>query len=791
MKPGTTHATPDDAPFPDDPVAAYVEALERGATASVADVDPAAASSSAAKTPASGDSGAAGDSGAPNEQIAGALRAVQLLRSLRPAVSDDDDAEPVVPGFRIQHLLGAGGLGRVYLATDLKLGRQVAIKLLRISGSGSAGRAAAARILDEARKAARVRDRSIVTVHAVVDEGPCAAIILERVEGFPMDRATANLAWSERARLLSEVARALSVAHANGLIHRDLKPENVLVTPEREVKLLDFGLALSEDEGEGAAGLFQGTPLYASPEQARGEPLTTASDVFSLGALIFKVLTGSAPFPRESTRAVLDAISTENPPFPRDVAEGVPEDLQAICLACLERDPERRPTAVEVHSDLERYLLGEPIRLRPALYRDTLRNAVASHARDLESWARLGLVSEVERDRLDLVYRRILADEDHWIVDARRVSILQLVFYASSWTVVVASVLLVWLARASLGPFARVALPALGELALLTLGVVARRRREWLASGAFLAGAVLALAPAVLALLGELEVLAQRAPNITQLLGEAYTNQQVLASAALGLVSSVAALRSLKLTGFAWTTAVFLVASYLGGLLLFGWLDRTPDVMALWCLPLVGVEALALVFERRGRVRWAAPFHLVALAALVISLDVVAVRGPTLELLGWEGSPAIGGAAPFLDESRIRNYSLVLNGVVFLGVMLVLERSPSLDLRRGARLLELVAPLHVLGPLYVTVQEHRAKSGARMDLAVYLAAVTAILALSPGRGRWRFLLLGLGGIALGAHLAVDLELLPRVPLLVGLGAAGVVAATAAYTILRRRAAGDT
>ena len=78
-----------------------------------------------------------------------------------------------------------------------------------------------------------------------------------------------------------------------------------------------------------------------------------------------------------------------------------------------------------------------------------------------------------------------------------------------------------------------------------------------------------------------------------------------------------------------------------------------------------------------------------------------------------------------------------------------------------------------------------------MDLAVYLAAVTAILALSPGRGRWRFLLLGLGGIALGAHLAVDLELLPRVPLLVGLGAAGVVAATAAYTILRRRAAGDS
>ncbi len=176
------------------------------------------------------------------------------------------------------------------------------------------------------------------------------------------------------------MARGLAVAHEHGLVHRDLKPDNVIVGPDMRPRILDFGLALSLEEAGRQGGGFEGTPLYASPEQVRGKPLTTASDVFSFGSLMFKVLTERPPFAGKRSSQVLEAIATTAPPFLREVAVGVPEDLQAICLACLAWNPADRPTASEVALELGRFLVGEPVRLKPKLYDDLLRRSISEYS---------------------------------------------------------------------------------------------------------------------------------------------------------------------------------------------------------------------------------------------------------------------------------------------------------------------------------------------------------------------------------------------------------------------------
>jgi serine/threonine protein kinase len=691
-----------------------------------------------------------------------------------PRADEVEETPPKITGFRIVRCLGRGGLGVVYEAFDEKLQRRVALKTLHTVPSAELRR----RILDEARKTAALRDPAIVTVHSVLDEHEPPAIVMELIEGFPIDQFTASLTFEQKARILQEIARALSVAHRGGIIHRDLKPGNVLVTPAMKPVVLDFGIALSADEADRTRNQFEGTPLYASPEQASGRPLSAASDVFSFGSLMFKVLTGTTPFNGSTVAEVLEAISTRPPPFLRDVAMGVPSDLQAICLACLATDPKARPSAEEVALDLGRFLAGEPARLRPALYGDILRRRISEYSNDLRNWEHQGMISADERDRLQVVHRRILADEDHWIIDARRLTLAQTVLYTSTWVVVIAAALLVWLVRAELSPALRWMLPLAGTGALLAVGWLAAWRQEALASAAFLAGAVLSVVPTTLALLPEIKLFAQPAVEITQLFDNSFTNQQVLAACLTGLVLSLFALARLRMTGFAWTTCLLGAATYFGVLLQLNWLKQEPEIQALWLLPLVAFSGLALQFERVGRVRWALPFHLVALLVLVVAFDIMANFGPTFSMLGLNAT-----FSSWLDHDRQRFLSFALNGVLFLALMLVTENARSLDLRRGSRVLEGIAILHLLGGLYQNAQSHRADPHVLSDVSLYLAAVVLLLVLGPWRSRWRMLVGALGGVALGSYLLIDLNLVPRKPFVLALGAAGLITALVAYRYL--------
>jgi serine/threonine protein kinase len=702
-----------------------------------------------------------------HEQAGGFLRVEPALPVLPPQL----------PGYRLEGRLGQGGLGVVYAAHDEKLDRPVAIKVLHPQAVAQVRR----RVLDEARHAAAMADPAIVTIYCVLDEIDPPAIVMERVEGFPLDRFAAELSFAQKARLLREVARGLSVAHEHGLLHRDLKPENIIVGPDMRPRMLDFGLALTVEEAGRGAGGFEGTPLYASPEQVRGQPLSTASDVFSFGSVMFKVLTGRQAYDGETASDVLKAIATTPPPFLREVAVGVPEDLQAVCLACLAWEPTDRPTALEVAVELGRFLVGEPVRLRPKLYGDVLRQRISEYSNQTRAWESQSIISREERDSLEVVHRRLLADEDHWIIDARRITLLQTMLSGGTWLAVVATVLTVWLLREELSSPWRWLLPTGITLALLAAGHLARRCREPLAAATFLAGAVLTVAPCTLALLAEIGLFSVAPAGITQLLAGTFTNQQVLAASLTALVVSGFALWRLKMTGFAWTTAVLLVCSYMSFLQLFNWLEQKPETKALWCLPLVAMESAALFLERKGRVRWTLPFHLAAVAALVACADIIALNGPTLQMLG------VGAERwPYFDEDRQKALSIVLNGVLFLTLMLLTEKSSSLDLRRSGKLLEFLALVHILTALFVNAEMHRDKPLVRLDVALYLSAAVLLVVLAPLRSRWRLLVGGLAGCGLGSYLLVDLHLVARKPFVIGLGLAGLLVAFGTFAYMQRR-----
>ncbi len=711
------------------------------------------------------------------ERIQAGLRVRQWRVGAEPSCVAREETPPALPGFRIERRLGEGSLGAVFAAHDEKLNRRVAVKILHRRADDAVRR----RVLDEARKAAALSDPAIVTIFSVLDETDPPAIVMELVEGYPLDRFAAELNFEQKAKLLREVARGLAVAHEHGLIHRDLKPDNVIVGPDMRPRILDFGLALSLDEAGLQNGGFEGTPLYASPEQVRGQPLAPASDVFSFGSLMFKVLTGRPPFSGDTAGQTLEAIATTAPPFLREVAVGVPEDLQAICLACLAWNAADRPTAAQVALELGRFLVGEPVRLKPKLYDDLLRRSISEYSGQARAWASQSIISRDERDALEVVHRRLLADEDHWIVDARRITPLQTILSGATWLAVVATVLMVWMLRDDLTPLWRWSLPTFFTAMLLLAGQAARRDREPLAAATFLAGAALAIAPCTLALLAELHVFSVPPPNVKQLFGGTFTNQQVLAASCTALAVSIFGLWRLKMTGFAWTTATLSATSFISLLLLFNWLDRKREIQALWCLPLVALEPVALALERKGRVRWTLPFHLLALLTLVIGLDVIALNGPTLKMLGVNG-----GRWPYFDADRLKAFSFALNGWLFLGLMLLLERAASLDLRRASKLLEVLAIVHTLSALFANAMNHRDDAHVRVDVWIYLGAAAVFMVLAPFRSRWRLLVGGLAGCGLGSYLLVELGIVDRKTFIVGLGFAGLLAALGTFAYVRRR-----
>ncbi|HUR54590.1 MAG TPA: serine/threonine-protein kinase, partial [Gemmataceae bacterium] len=270
--------------------------------------------------------------------------------------------------FHFLELLGSGSFGSVYKARDADLGRLVAVKVPHpalVLLPAQRGRLAR-----EAQSAAKLHHPNIVTVYEVADLDGVPCLVSEWVDGKTLaavgESGRPDPAWS--AGQVAAVADALQYAHSLGVVHRDVTPRNILLDGDRP-RLTDFGLARQDGDAFTLTvpGEVLGTPAYMSPEQARGDAhgVGPRSDVYSLGAVLYDLLTGGPPFTGPA-HTVLARVQTEEPPRPRRANPAVARDLETVCLKCLEKTPESRyATAADLAADLRRCVAGEPVTARP------------------------------------------------------------------------------------------------------------------------------------------------------------------------------------------------------------------------------------------------------------------------------------------------------------------------------------------------------------------------------------------------------------------------------------------
>lgn len=264
--------------------------------------------------------------------------------------------------YRLEDRLGAGGMGEVWRAWDERLDRSVAVKLIRPESAED--QTTRERFRREARAAAALTHPAIVRIYDVVESGEGEAIVMELVEGELLAKRIARgpLPVEEAVRLGRQIAEGLAAAHRRGILHRDLKAENVIVTPEGEAKILDFGLAKRlEGETEGSlthSAAVVGTFRSMSPEQARGMTLDHRSDLFSFGVLLYEMLTGVSPFKGESAPDTLMRICTARQVPVRELRPEVPRELSSLIDHFLEKDPVFRPRSAQ-EALLELQTLGE------------------------------------------------------------------------------------------------------------------------------------------------------------------------------------------------------------------------------------------------------------------------------------------------------------------------------------------------------------------------------------------------------------------------------------------------
>jgi len=285
--------------------------------------------------------------------------------------------------YRVTEKIGSGGMAEVYKAVDEVLGRTIAVKVLRSHYSSDP--AFVARFRQEAQAAANLSHPGIVNIYDWGQDANAYYIVMEYVHGTNLKELVTQRGPIDPAKIAeyaSQVCAALSVAHGYDIIHRDIKPHNIIVTPSGSIKVMDFGIARAGNTQMTQTGSVLGTAHYISPEQAQGKELTAASDLYSLGVVLYELATGRVPFDAQTPVAVALKQVNEDPIPPRQINPSIPSGLEAIILRAMAKTPsERYSSAEEMRRDLSRVASGrtvEPVTAESMMDSTSVMPAVGS-----------------------------------------------------------------------------------------------------------------------------------------------------------------------------------------------------------------------------------------------------------------------------------------------------------------------------------------------------------------------------------------------------------------------------
>jgi hypothetical protein len=679
-------------------------------------------------------------------------------------------------GHRILSEIGSGGMGRVLLAEDEALGRRVAIKTLAPRFADDS--ALRARFMHEARAMARLNHPHIVRIYNLGSSDEPAHFVMEFLEGAPLTRAAAPLTWDQKTELLLKVTLAVQFLHDHGIVHRDLKPGNILVGPDLEPKLLDFGLALdmADHERLSRVGEIAGTPEYLSPEQAEGAAkLDGRSDVFSLGTVLYELLTGSPPFTGATVQEVAAHIRHDDPVLPRRVNPAVPKDLQNICLKALEKDPAHRyGSAREIADDLRRCLARETVLAAPAAYARAIAAQVTRHLSEIEGWRRDHILSDAEYDGIRKRYERLLERDDAWILEARRLTLPQVTLYLGAWVVAVGTALLTFFPYRSIAGVPAVLIAWAAAAPMAWIGVRDWRRGNFRVAIAYMLAFCLMVPVAALVTFEEARWFTALTRGRTDLeffhrldFARQATNAQLWWAILAGLPVCW------WLRRFTRAPVFSLVSASLGALLcgatllrmgLIDWIDHDPGRPYFYLIPCAALFMVAGFAVERLRLsddsRYFYPF---AVAFTWMALTGVAVQHEPYA--HW-----LGTVAPW-TRGQV-DYLFLINAAVYVVLDRLCDRFPSAQVRLVGKSFRFVIPGHVLTPLLLL--GIAAKSPAEARVFEWLLPVAACLfvfasiphqmknffvsgmvflaigifrlqqEVFPDRARWPILLLGCG-----------------------------------------------